>query len=181
VCFTFLHTRLRVQRAPGIPHALCFSRRWIFGHDSGALCVAGMRGRVPLPPCVSTSLRAERSNPRLLPRGLMDCFASLAMTNQESRPGCLRFESVEHLSLGDNCAGLPFPPPLWGRVREGGGRIGTARVNPLPNPPPQGGREPTADAEVWLFELNPRCHRARRRRDPVAGYDDLLWVRLRHR
>src|SRR6266481_7354785 len=40
----------------------------------------------------------------------------------------------------------PFPPPLWGRVREGGGRIGTARVNPSPHPPPQGGRELTAIA-----------------------------------
>jgi len=43
--------------------------------------------------------------------------------------------------------------PLRGRVREGGGVIGTARVaTPLPHPPPQGGREPTARfAEVETF------------------------------
>src|SRR6266478_5151135 len=35
-----------------------------------------------------------------------------------------------------------FPPPLWGRDREGGGQHTPAHVaTPLPNPPPQGGRE----------------------------------------
>jgi hypothetical protein len=32
-----------------------------------------------------------------------------------------------------------FPPPLWGRVREGGGRLGTSRVNPSPHPSPTRG------------------------------------------
>ncbi len=37
-----------------------------------------------------------------------------------------------------------FPPPLWGRDREGGQSQTTAPYTPLPNPPPQGGREQTA-------------------------------------
>ncbi len=36
-------------------------------------------------------------------------------------------------------AAFPFPPPLWGRVREGGSRIGTARVDPSPQPSPTRG------------------------------------------
>jgi hypothetical protein len=40
---------------------------------------------------------------------------------------------------------LGFPPPLWGRDREGGAqRASFPKVTPLPNPPPQGGREQTA-------------------------------------
>jgi hypothetical protein len=53
-------TRLRVQRAPGIPHALCWAR------DSGttrAQCVAGTRRRVCVP-------RMLRSTP---PLGVMCC------------------------------------------------------------------------------------------------------------
>ncbi len=34
-----------------------------------------------------------------------------------------------------------FPPPLWGRAREGGGNRFSACGTPLPAPPPQGGRE----------------------------------------
>ena len=34
----------------------------------------------------------------------------------------------------------PFPPPLWGRDREGGKFQTIAPYTPLPNPPPQGGR-----------------------------------------
>src|SRR4029077_20556717 len=33
----------------------------------------------------------------------------------------------------------PFPSPLVGRAREGGGRIGTTRVNPSPQPSPTRG------------------------------------------
>jgi hypothetical protein len=33
--FYTLHARLRVRRAPGIPHALCFLGAW-FCHSSGA-------------------------------------------------------------------------------------------------------------------------------------------------
>jgi hypothetical protein len=37
-----------------------------------------------------------------------------------------------------------FPPPLWGRDRVGGKQPTPARaITPLPNPPPQGGREHT--------------------------------------
>jgi hypothetical protein len=36
----------------------------------------------------------------------------------------------------------PFPPPLWGRDREGGEpHAPSSQPTPLPNPPPQGGRE----------------------------------------
>jgi hypothetical protein len=47
-----------------------------------------------------------------------------------------------------------FPPPLWGRVREGGtprevGGCGT----PFPNPSPQGGRERTAVAATLATTL----------------------------
>jgi hypothetical protein len=34
-----------------------------------------------------------------------------------------------------------FPPPLWGRDREGGIARADFATTPLPNPPPQGGRE----------------------------------------
>jgi hypothetical protein len=36
---------------------------------------------------------------------------------------------------------LSFSSPLWGRDREGSTTGAGARVTPLPNPPPQGGRE----------------------------------------
>ena len=40
-----------------------------------------------------------------------------------------------------------FPPPVGGRDREGGCCwIPNATTTPLPNPPPQGGREHTANA-----------------------------------
>ncbi len=38
-----------------------------------------------------------------------------------------------------------FPPPLWGRGREGGAtRVDYPWGTPFPNPSPQGGRERTA-------------------------------------
>ena len=40
----------------------------------------------------------------------------------------------------DDASRLSFPPPLWGRDREGGGSPAIASYTPLPNPPPQGGR-----------------------------------------
>ena len=39
-----------------------------------------------------------------------------------------------------------FPPPLWGRVREGGREVEHDRLTPTPNPSLQGGGEQTADA-----------------------------------
>src|SRR5258707_13341335 len=66
-----LRTRLRVHRAPGIPHAL-FGRK-----------ILPQPGRIAPRECFSTSLRgaARRSNPAFycVARNL-DCFASLAMT-----------------------------------------------------------------------------------------------------
>ena len=36
---------------------------------------------------------------------------------------------------------LPFPSPLWEGVRGGGDAASQNATTPLPNPPPQGGRE----------------------------------------
>jgi hypothetical protein len=44
-----------------------------------------------------------------------------------------------------------FPPPLRGRVREGGSRMETARVGPLPQPFPTRGRR------AQLFVLASLC------------------------
>ena len=42
-----------------------------------------------------------------------------------------------------------FPPPLWGRDREGGTPLARSSANtPHPNPPPQGGREHAAPAAM---------------------------------
>ncbi len=83
-----LHTRLRVQRAPGIPHALYGGERFYVQLGRTASRdherVSGIR--VP-------SLRAKRSNPYFLCCE-MDCFASLAMTaTTEFVFGCLKMES----------------------------------------------------------------------------------------
>jgi hypothetical protein len=37
------------------------------------------------------------------------------------------------MGVTNNGSLSPFPPPLRGGVREGGGGIGTARVAPFPN------------------------------------------------
>src|SRR5258707_10336085 len=47
---------------------------------------------------------------------------------------------------------FPFPPPLRGRARVGGSRIGTARVDPLPQPLPARGRG--AHSAVLASPLN---------------------------
>src|SRR6202041_1431493 len=68
------HTRLRVHRAPGIPHALCFQ-----GGRFHQTSDASRRENAKV--CLhSPSLRAKRSNPLFLSCFTMDCFASLAMT-----------------------------------------------------------------------------------------------------
>src|SRR5260370_15452154 len=54
VWFIFSHARLRVHRAPGIPHALYRAED---SYRTRALHAAGVRR------CVSSSLRAQRSNP----------------------------------------------------------------------------------------------------------------------
>jgi hypothetical protein len=72
-----LHTGLRVQRAPGIPHALFFlGKRFL--HNSGA----SRRGIADVH--LQPSSPAKAGDPAILPlRGEMDCFASLAMTVDE--------------------------------------------------------------------------------------------------
>jgi hypothetical protein len=69
---TLLHTRPRVQRAPGIPCALFLSGRMTL-NTSGA----SRRGIAELHSVKATSLRAQRSNPsvRLLKHGLLRRFA----------------------------------------------------------------------------------------------------------
>ena len=47
----------------------------------------------------------------------------------------------------DGGGATSFPPPLWGRDREGGKQQSATQVfTPHPNPPPQGGREQTKQA-----------------------------------
>jgi hypothetical protein len=53
---------------------------------------------------------------------------------------------------------LLFPPPLWGRVREGGGGIGTARVDPSPT------RWEGAHRRCWNIDASLQMD--------CAGYDD---------
>jgi hypothetical protein len=63
---------LRVQRAPGIPHAL-YSLGERFLHNSGKSCreIAGAYFHV---------IASEAKQSILFLRGAMDCFAALAMT-----------------------------------------------------------------------------------------------------
>src|SRR6202035_3892319 len=70
--YQYARTRLRVHWAPGIPHALSFEGRKIHAN-------LGRAARTRR--CISSSLRAQRSNPLFLACRTMDCFASLAMTN----------------------------------------------------------------------------------------------------
>ncbi len=44
------------------------------------------------------------------------------------------------MGIIDTASLAPLPPPLRGRVGEGGSGIGTARVAPLPQPLPAKGR-----------------------------------------
>ena len=56
---------------------------------------------------------------------------------------------------------LGFPPPLWGRDREGGMQQTLAHVfTPHPNPPPQRGRE---QAAAWGGNVNNIGRNKRRR------------------
>jgi leucyl-tRNA synthetase len=45
-----------------------------------------------------------------------------------------------------------FPPPLWGRVREEGTATHDAAATPTPDPSPQGGGEPVANASAPVAE-----------------------------
>ena len=64
--YLLLHARLRVQRAPGIPHALCWADH---SCTTRAQCVAGMRRYV----CCRHCERSEAIHS--VPCGCMDCFA----------------------------------------------------------------------------------------------------------
>jgi hypothetical protein len=57
-----LHARLRVQRAPGIPHALCF-RGGVFLHNSGASRREGADAYLKVVGCLKmeVGMRAKRS------------------------------------------------------------------------------------------------------------------------
>jgi hypothetical protein len=78
------HTRPRVQRAPGIPCALCLERREVTG-KARAYCAARSRR------CVFSSLRAKRSNPSRR-KARMDCFVANAPRNDGL--GSLKCEST---------------------------------------------------------------------------------------
>jgi hypothetical protein len=71
-----LHTRPRVQQAPGIP---CSLRREGKGSCKPRTQTVSREGEVmfQMPPA---SLRAQRSNPWRNKKGRMDCLAALAMT-----------------------------------------------------------------------------------------------------
>jgi hypothetical protein len=92
-----------------------------FMHDSGAL----RRGSVEV--CLHVIARSERDEAIHLSRGW---HGLLRFARNDGR-GCLKIWIEPERAL--------FPPPLWGRVREGGGRIGTARVDPSPQPSPTRG------------------------------------------
>src|SRR5580692_9757241 len=98
------HTRLRVHRAPGIPHALCFQGGDLL-QTSDAL-----RREIAKLFLHSPSLRAKRSNPLFLSCCTMDCFASLAMTVLQSFAPWL-FEKLNPISAVPK-AGRPSPLPL---------------------------------------------------------------------
>jgi len=70
-----VHTRPRVQWAPGIPHALQRGRE-----INAQLGRTARRDRERVSEIGVPSLRAKRSNPWPQQKGSMDCFASLAMT-----------------------------------------------------------------------------------------------------
>jgi hypothetical protein len=74
-----------VHWAPGIPHALCWAE---LNEKLGRNRAAGMLN------CISTSLRAQRSNPAFLlsSRRKLDCF--VAYTPRNDGLGCLKIESV---------------------------------------------------------------------------------------
>jgi hypothetical protein len=80
-CLCILHARPRVQRAPGIPCSLFRgttkrkprAKSCRESADVYLLFEIGIRN-------VSTSLRAQRSNPFSPSKESMDCFAALAMT-----------------------------------------------------------------------------------------------------
>jgi hypothetical protein len=68
-------TRLRVHRAPGIPHALVVQKGEEFINASDA----SRRGIVNVSPCVIARSEATKQS-SFLSWSRMDCFASLAMT-----------------------------------------------------------------------------------------------------
>src|SRR5262245_16112147 len=71
---------------------------------------------------------------------------------------------------------VQFPSPLWGGVRGGGGAIlsqvapsSSHRITPLPNPPPQGGRQRTECGER-------EAHRERGEEDRVGESAYFVWL-----
>src|SRR5262249_45165312 len=58
-------------------------------------------------------------------------------------------------SEGEMASATSFPPPLWGRDREGGPTDSESATTPLPTPPPQGGREQAAASGEIAHEREP--------------------------
>jgi hypothetical protein len=85
-----LHTRPRVQQAPGIPCSLSFGGQGGLGKPR-ALCVARMRNCIHVIACDKRKAFAQGSECdeaiHVSASGEMDCFASLAMTVERSLAG----------------------------------------------------------------------------------------------
>jgi hypothetical protein len=102
VCFVFIsHARLRVHRAPGIPHALCSEggNKWI----PRAKKSCG-ENAVVCPVVIARSTCDEAIH--LSACRAMDCFAALAMTNQPQvrathSTSSLRSQGRQLLRIGD--------------------------------------------------------------------------------
>jgi acetate---CoA ligase (ADP-forming) len=72
-----------------------------------------------------------------------------------------------------NVSATSFPPPLWGRDREGGPTNSESGTTPLPTPPPQGGREQAEFAASVVPSTNARPQKHGRFVDELEAYELL--------
>ena len=138
--FLFLHARLRVQRAPGIPCALSVEGGcW---QSSGVFTPRDRGDMTDLAP----SLRAERSNPSSIWRcRAMDCFAALAMTGNWLCRGCLKSNAFRYI--------LYQQPPS-----------GRANARPVTASTLASGRLDFGEAEIIGDQRRLRCDEGRKNR-----------------
>src|ERR1700686_5246441 len=103
--------------------------------------VAGKRGCVCLDVIARSGATKQSTLASCGPHGLLR-FARNDDSGNVARLRCLKIwigARCRSSSIDDTRCCLSVPSPLWGRGREGGGRIGTARVNPSPQPSPTRG------------------------------------------
>ena len=87
-----------------------------------------------------------------------------------------RASVVEQAGSEPPRARLAFPPPLWGRDGEGGApQTLSPEVAPLPNPPPQGGREQAEQVAPPAPNLTPPSPRRETKFDSIRDF----WLRTR--